>query len=424
MSKAVVTILGLAGYDGNTKSLKEHATYIYNGVEKRHYNILPLLIEEFGEEYEIVPFYTEKSKEANKNILEAEGKEEWAERLFDNPHAQNIELANVQNDFDLLLQKIDETMEAYEEVILDISHGWRHLPLLAFIDAMMQNIRSPQKIRAILFAKEIENQKRYEIVDLRSYLDLAMLTLLLNEFVKNYTILNNITFQDKEFEELKRLLREFSINILSNSLFVLIKRGGVIDSILGELDRMQDNETIRLFEKKLDTIRTYLKHLVDLYRDEEKAEYEKHLFLAKEFLQRDYYLNAISFLIESIALKCTEIVISLDQEFKEIAIEKLKQRNGTYAVNNFSKNIILHLDKDRFRTDKKFSVDREIIERLKRKLHAQPFAKDLSELIHEVNTMRNDLIHVNSSKSIRDIPARLKKAIDTFERKYMPIRIQ
>lgn len=79
---------------------------------------------------------------------------------------------------------MNETINQYDEVIVDVSHGFRHLPILMVVDLIIQNFQDTSKIKQILFAKEIDKHEKdkkgvYEIIDLKEYLTLQISLLFL-----------------------------------------------------------------------------------------------------------------------------------------------------------------------------------------------------------------------------------------------------
>ena len=199
MRKVLITVLGLAGYIVDQNKLRDKCLYNYKecGIEeKEYYNVLPLLIDCY-KNYEIIPIFTELAKKAQSEVLKAEGKKEYI-KIFEHPLARFVEEENKIDSYDKLLKKIDEILDSFNNedfVIIDISHGLRHMPLLMIIDAIIQNIKEPNKIKKILFGKEIQRNKKYEIVDLSDYLDLSLFIMLLSTFTKNYTLVKNINFR-------------------------------------------------------------------------------------------------------------------------------------------------------------------------------------------------------------------------------------
>jgi CRISPR-associated DxTHG motif protein len=419
MKKAIITVLGLAGYNVNQKKLAQKCQYFFKecGVEgKEYYNVLPLLIDCY-KGYEIIPLYTLLAKEAQSEVLKAEGKEEFL-KIFDHPLAKFVEDENKLDSYDTLLKKIDSILDAFndeDEVIVDITHGLRHMPLLMIIDAIVQNIKNPGKIKKIIFAKEIERNKKYEVIDLSEYLDLAMVVMLLNTFTRNYTLAGNIKFKNNDFNKLKEYLEEFSINILSNSIYSLTKENGIIDKILIKIDKLSKNSKIEPFIEQLENIKSYLRNIKYVYQSDIPL-YEKHFFTAKEMYERNYYLNTFTFLNEAIAIFAKELIESLDREIKNSFKIYLKRnkKNGLYKVTSECKNFILFLNEKEINI--KNRVFREKKDKIRIKLNSLKYINELKLLIKMTNSLRNDLAHVNMTKPITQIKEKLQQSIKTFEK--------
>lgn len=43
-----------------------------------------------------------------------------------------------ENDFDEIFSIIDKIVSGYDEVIVDVSHGFRHLPILMIVDVIIR----------------------------------------------------------------------------------------------------------------------------------------------------------------------------------------------------------------------------------------------------------------------------------------------
>ena len=148
MKKAVITILGTAGttYNKDTKKyeLKSPANYIFKGKDNLYYNTLPLLIDKYSKEYEIISLFTPEAKQAQEEVL----KEYENINYYFNPEWQ-IDV----NDFDSLFNKIDTIISKYDKVIIDVSHGFRHLPILMIIDTIIHNIVDIEKVEKFYLRK-------------------------------------------------------------------------------------------------------------------------------------------------------------------------------------------------------------------------------------------------------------------------------
>lgn len=120
MKKAVITILRMAG-----RNSKE-ASYIFEGNKLKYYNTLPLLINYYRASYEIVPIFTKDAKELNIEILQKSNiKDSFINKIFDEKN-----LIKDDKNFDKIFKIINDRSGDFDKVIVDVSHGFRHLPIL------------------------------------------------------------------------------------------------------------------------------------------------------------------------------------------------------------------------------------------------------------------------------------------------------
>ena len=186
MKKVVITILGTEGALYNKKldryedmSMKNRASYNFNNKKLVYHNTFPLLIEFYSNEYDIVAIYTKESKQAQESILQQYD----IEYNFDNKYY----IANP-NDNKRFFSIVNSIIKGYDKVIFDVSHGFRHLPLLALISLIVENIENSDKIQNIFFAQEKEAFKQYKLIDLKEYLTISNLALVLRSFLSTYKV--------------------------------------------------------------------------------------------------------------------------------------------------------------------------------------------------------------------------------------------
>ena len=239
--KALITILGTSG-----DLTKNKADYKINGKNTKFYNTLALLIQEYSPEYEIIVFYTYTAKKTNAEILNHHKQNDPQFSLFDidGLFKKGVYIKD-ENDFSQIFSQINQTIsnEAYNKIIIDITHGFRHLPVLATIDMVIQNFSNPNKIEKILFAKEVEKLTKYEILDLKEYLDLANISFIMTSFNDNYTITNHIN-AGKKYENLLRALKTFSNNIMALNINSLLPDS--TQNLINELQKLTDINDIAI----------------------------------------------------------------------------------------------------------------------------------------------------------------------------------
>ena len=428
MKKAVITILGTISKprDGQDKAqyyFSKDLNNIFSLKKDRYTNMLPLLIDNLLEQYgEIISIYTNESKQKQIEVLEYENLQYnienngifISEKLYDDKNQEILEAK-----YPYFLEKFNEIIEKYDKVIIDVSHGFRHLPILATVNLIIQNIKNPQKIEYILFAKEIEKFSKYEIIDLKEYLSLANLSFMLSSFNQNYTVSSNIKFKKPLYKEIANELSEFSNHFLSNSLKVLIE-GDLINDLINKLNELKKDSEINNFSFYIDEI---ISHLKDIKNLNGKEEWEKFYEISKIMSNRGYQLNAITLLFESLGFYCLERLSAIEclskrkNEYDQYIKEKRKPRNiySTYTMTNQIKTLVKIQDRFKIGDERLFINNSKIKKEIINYLEDVPYIKKFENLIMDLEALRNNLAHGNTSNSIENVEKYYKKYLKNFE---------
>ena len=416
--RAVVTILGIQGAnyddDGNSyaKNYEHQARYYFENEDKikKYYNTLPLLIERFiPKGYEIVPIYTQESKIFNCDILNKAGMEC---RFFDEKL-----LIEDDKDYNAIFKKIDTILDEYDRVIVDLTHGFRHLPLLMLIDLIIINFKDTNKIEHIYFAKEIRKHTskevgEYEIIDLKEYLDIANISFILTNFSENYTVANHI--KSEKYSKLIDSLNDFSNDIMALNLNNLYKKSSL--KLIEELDKIEDI-SVKLQAKELS------KNIAQITAYKNQKRYKVYFDLANELFEKNYLLLSMSLMYESIRLY---VKTTIKQQHKGI-VEKIEQAlsNDLYKIGDF----FIKFKKDnysysKFEKDwKNLSISQLEFNKIKQAFPKEILAKKRfrinnnqpKSLLDTLAHTRNDLAHANAKKSFKDIKKDIKEILNTYK---------
>ncbi len=410
--KAVVTVLGLAGavvIDGNVQRFKSKTVYKIHNSDKKYLNDLPLLIDLYSKEYEIIPIYTKLSKKVQKEILKEEGKEEWGDKIFSHPLAKEIEDENESDSYHLILSEINDILSHFSDkdrVIVDITHGLRHLPILMIINSIMHNIKHPNKIERILFAKEIEREKVYEVIDLKEYLDLSNLSFVVSNFADNYTISKHISVKDEKYKSLIESMNDFSSDVMALSLESLLNVSS--KKLLEAIDELEDDPFFRDLK--------FLKNHIEKVFSKKRHRYETYFFLAKDLFEKGYLVHTVSLLFEGIGFYAKSSFESYDKslkkyiEFLESEIKsdkKYKKMKDYYELSNACRRYVQfspYRNSDRFFEKYKDLIYKNI-----------PFNKHFVNFVWSLNRLRNNLLHSNSGEAVFEINDRVEKLLDQYE---------
>ena len=416
MKKAVITILGTIGgklENGVFKQNGNKSFYSGIGLENvEYFNMLPLLIDRY-KDYEIVPFYTEYAKKIQEGVLKLENK---STSILD----KGV-LIEDENDFNEIFELIDKKISEYDRVIVDVTHGFRHLPLLMLIDLLVQNIKNPDKIEHILFAKELVKPApdndfvgKYEIIDLRKYLDLASITYALSTFTKNYTISSTIKTSVKEYNKFLEDLSDFSFHILANSLKELSNKA---HNLINQIDEImeKENEVFKVFNNYLLDIKRHMEYINEISK--EKKDYKRLYFFSKNMFEKGYLLNSITLLSEAIGMYVAEEILSKNRGIKNYIDSYKKSRNyQAYVLSNNSKNIVRFSNRyvGKFLNNEDESYERKITKKVKNfNFNGK---REIISLIITIDKLRNNLAHGNSSEPIEDVKEKIKYALDEFKK--------
>jgi len=460
--ESVVTMLGVVGLDRDEKI--KRAKYSFGPLLKNDFrlkreeyaNTLPIICELF--EYEnIIPIYTDKANKIQRKILEAEG---FDSSLLD----KEVGRIEDEKDYKAIFAKINKIINEQDRIIIDLTHGFRHIPILATINLIMANIQDTSKIEHILFAKEIKHNEEYEIIDLREYLDMANISFALSNFTKNYTVANYIKCIDKDYQELINLLGEFSEHILANSILTLIEgKDSLLERIIKRIDKLEDKENIQALSGYITKIRLHLSKFRIITKNPKK--YYQYYLLSKNLWKKGYYLNSITILSEAIGFYCFESFKGYKGEIKK-KIEEFEKNNSkkeslTYDLTSQSKALVKHqedyrshflvskegnrltsgqktsLQKKKKRIKEKipqsildeirengFEIelkknqnnrDNSLRDLVLREIKIKDNIDEFVKYINSVDKLRNNLAHGNSSEPLSAIKDEIKKLLDSFE---------
>ncbi len=388
-NKAIITILGKAGeLDNHTK-----AKYYFEWkkeVQKEYFNTFPLLIENFSKRYEIVPIYTKDAQNANIKVLKKEN-------LEFNSFNSNC-LIRDDKDFKNIFKIINETIASYEEVIVDVSHGFRHLPILMIVDLIIQNFQDTQKIKKILFAKEIQAFKEYEIIDLKEYLELANISFVLTTFEKNYTVASHI--KSVKYSKLLKELNDFSNDLMALNIGNLLKTS---KELIEELDKIDDIS----IKTQAETLKLVIQQLTDF---KNKKRYLVYYQLSKNLFEKEYMLLSLALLYESIRMYIKSYIKNKYIDLVEDI--ELQLNYDLYKIGSFFKNLSWR-NYSQFQNQNKTNLN--IIESDYIKL-ANSYPKHLNQLYSDIDKKRNNLAHANSNGKFEDIKKSIKELIINYEK--------
>ncbi|MDR2034018.1 MAG: CRISPR-associated DxTHG motif protein [Helicobacteraceae bacterium] len=421
----IITITGI----GRKTQEGQRAYYRYDknlesffSLKKHNYtNMLPLLIDNFGDN--VIPIFTQSAKESQILVLQ----DEFPQKDFD--IFKDEYLIDDDKDFYSILSLINNLMSESDKYIIDLTHGFRHIPILAVISIITHTLNDASNIEHILFAKEIETQKEYEIIDLKEYLELANISYALEAFVDNYTAPHRFFFTDEALDDLNSDLKILSNCILSNSLQRLIE-SPILEDIISKISAVMKDKKAATFKVSLIKIK---KHIEELQQLKSETRVSNRLYeFAKLLSKRGYLLNAITLLFEATGYYCLESLKSIDRttsDYIDLYEKALASRGKSpiYAMTTWARAIVKNYkssedfyspDTSKWKWREKYETISEDAKKINKGISDYLISiKDIrcfTRFIGDVEHFRNNLAHGNSSDPIKDAKDRLKGFIETY----------
>lgn len=384
---AVITILGMinANEAEYTSSLNIETGYFKN--------MLPLLINNYSnlDKVTIIPIYTDEALLKQKNVI--------SNTNFDiEKNGRRIDEENFTEFFNIINEILSN--ENYNNLIIDISHGFRHLPILSTISMLISNFQDSSKIKNILFAKEIIPKMKYEIIDLKEYLEIANISFVLTTFNDNYTVANHIN--SKKYNKLLNALNEFSNDIMALNLSNL--QEDTLPTLCKELDKVVDIS--------IETMARQLK--INIIKDFklEKKMYLTFYKISKNLHEKNYILPSLSMLYESIRIY-VKTGIKYEEKAIVLKIEKYFE-NDLYKIGDFFKN----LNKKTY--DRLKKTEQKLITSYEYNKLVDSFNRVMvtPSLMSEISNTRNDLSHANSKEKFDEIKEKAADLIHRYNNNY------
>jgi len=369
----IISILGTAGRDYETKEPK---TSYYNcdilgKSNGDFYNATDMLIKN----YENEDFYfigTAYAIEFQKKLLE---------------FTINTKFITVKDDsLDDIFEEVYKLLSEDDDIILDITHGFRHQPLSAIFSATLHTFLNNSSLK-IIYAKvnESSNQKdKYEYIYLNQYIQISQLSLMLTGFIRTLNFVDTVeveNFDTKVFEN-------FSFALLSNNFEKLEYSYKCLSSTL---TMAKDHNKFRHLRELFIQIEETLKEFKDFGS---KEIYEKYIILSKLMFEKNYYLLSITYLFESIRL---------------------------YSSYSFYKNNLISENKWG-NEETHYYINSEVIYCIEGRGNKYPNIYDenknkfnsVLEEYKKLKDLRNDLTHINHKKPQLNIEGKLKELIESI----------
>jgi len=219
----------------NKEGVYQKATYIFENEKYEEVNMIPLLAKVYKDN-EFVPIYTKSVKDDVQKMVESEYKN--LQINFNDDF-----MIKDEKNFESIFAILNEAVKGEDEFVFDITHGFRHLPLLVLVRLLIENFQNTTKVKHIWFAKEIDQYKKYEVIDLKKYLELANIAFVITAFANNYTVAHSVEVSG--FDGLIKAMKQFTSSMLVLDIYALKND---TDEFLREIDNIKEESVKNLLE--------------------------------------------------------------------------------------------------------------------------------------------------------------------------------
>jgi CRISPR-associated DxTHG motif protein len=410
--RVIISFLGV----NRTDKLFKYTSWVENfRINGEYHSMYPLFAKEFFKDSKLILVGNEKAVDTQRDIG----------RYYQLPKSSfdHIELIENENDyksvFQLLNTIIQRESKEFGKIIVDLTHGYRHIPILAMISIITQNLNY-RSVKNILFAKQQKDE--FEIIDLIEYIDIANINYSLQSFRVSYSLLEVPKVQKSYYQELLNQIHNFSKIMVGNLFGELFKKDSITSKLIQSIDDvLQEDET---FKELLSEIRSHIKIVEDIHKKESLL--EQHLLLADVFRTRKFYLNSIILLNEATGHLYSDFIRKLEiPDVLSKIEEKRFDDNFTYNIAQSSREVfrVLALKED-VSEDNQQSVNRTNF------LNSNPLAKNireellkrmsqedinmLSRFTQRLRDIRNGLSHGNYNSLTHDIDTEIEELFEAF----------
>jgi CRISPR-associated DxTHG motif protein len=296
------------------------------------------------------------------------------------------------NDLDDIFEKIFTLLDEQEEVLLDITHGFRHQPIMAIFAATLSQFLERKNLK-IIFAKEEIQYEKYSYTYLNTYIETTRISLLLTGFIRT---LNFIPVKESQLIN-SHIFENFSKSLLANDLKGVITH---VEKLFSEINRLLQKKELQHIADLLRTIKN--EELKDLHHFKSKSDHEKYLILSQLTKEKNYLIVSLTYLFESLREYVSDRFSPLTKDLK---LKKGYETNTAVmdTVGNYKRN---------GKTNK--------IQQKYPKLHIlnQNQFRRIDTIYKNIRTLRNDLAHINKTKNFSDIKQDLSNMIFQVETIY------
>lgn len=195
-----------------------------------------------------------------------------------------------ENEFDKVFAQILDSIKSSkcENIILDITHGFRSQPIIAAFASVLGRINEREKNIQIIFAKEIEQHKKYRYVELNNYVEISPIAIALNSFLHRLNM-PEIYVRDEFINALENFSRALHSNARKQ-----MKR---------HLDKcIKTYESAKEKYAPLAEILEGIKAILDDFKSAESDTPDSYYKIARIMHEKEYFLISATYISEAMGL--------------------------------------------------------------------------------------------------------------------------
>lgn len=362
----IIMILGMVGIDKDRqKTFAAYTSPDFDIIDKEYSNSTDVLLTNFpNAKFEFIT--TKEALERQKLVFN--DRPEHLHKLESHAH----ELKS-NDDIDLVLRKVLEIIQtskdSHQKILLDITHGMRHQPLMAAFGATLARVDVKADIQ-ILYAKEIKPGKEYEYIFLDKYSDLGINAILLNGFISTLSM-PKLPHSPEFIQDLQKFTNDLHTNAFF-SLFQTSKKA---------------LESLQSFQKDYEALSSLTEEIAEILHRFDKIkdlpEYHQYYEISYIMFEKHYYLISVTYAFEALP---KYIISKFEQNGIMKNDEKFSQYDKSQAINQF----IL----EKFPKYEVFAYDKACYYYDK---HKAAF-ENLREILSKLKDIRNNLVHINDKE--------------------------
>lgn len=364
MPKTIISILGTSGRDYKSKepSLVHYDCSVLSRECGEYYNATDVLLNHFDGVFYFIG--TQFAIDFQKELLDFRDREYHFMVVSD-------------DGLDDVFEKVLELLTEHDDVLLDVTHGFRHQPIMAIFASTLSQFLERKSLQ-IVYAKVLDD-RHYEYIYLDNYVEISQISLLLTGFIRtlNFIPVNSMKLLDN------KIFENFSKSLLANDLKGVQKHHALLQK---ELTELENNKALSHIAKLLHKVKKELKPLKGF---DTLAKHEKYVTLAKMTVKKNYLVVALAYIFESLRTysdSCFESVCK-DMHYK-----------NDYSRKQDIMNAITNVDK--YKTENKnriYKKHKGFYDANKTKLDR------VGRVYQDIRKLRNSLAHINENKEFADI---------------------